>query len=324
MLAAASAVVRLDGDGGPRQLDRVGVRQAHDVSVGSRHIGPLGQPIRTQNELPRLGPHAALEDGARPPSQRRLEQPERVGIDLTTDDGLAEAVAGLDEDDSVEAAVGVEREHHAGDADVRAHHVLDRDRQADGEVVESVIDTIGDRPVGEEGREAPPARAHERVGAVHAEERLLLTGEARLGQVLGRRAGAHRDRDVVSVGATQRGVRLPNGSLELDGPDGSFDERTDRRARLGQRGDVAAVDAVQEPGDAVTNTVGVQDRGVGIGGDREAVGHAQSRPRQFAMQLAQRGRLAADQRHVIQRDVAEPSDVAQGRGGHRASASSAT
>jgi hypothetical protein len=100
--------------------------------------------------------------------------------------------------------------------------------------------------------------------------------------------------------------------------------RTDRRARLGQRGDVAAVDAVQEPGDAVTNTVGVQDRGVGIGGDREAVGHAQSRPRQFAMQLAQRGRLAADQRHVIQRDVTEPSDVAQGRGGHRASASSAT
>ena len=198
--------------------------------------------------------------------------------------------------------------------------MLDGDRQADGEVVEAVIDAIDDRPVGEERREAPPARAQERVGAVHAEERLLLTGEARLGQILGRRAGADRDRDLLSVGATQRGVGLPNGSLELDGPDGGFDDRTDRRARLGQRGDVAAVDAVQEPGDAVTNTVGVQDRGVGIGGDREAVGHAQSRARQLAMQLAQRGGLAADQRHVIQRDVAEPSDVTRGRGRHRASA----
>jgi hypothetical protein len=110
--AAPPTVVGLDGQRRPGQLDRLVVAQAQDGGLAGCDGGALGPAVRPENDLPVLGADHALEDRARPPRQRRLEEPERVGIDLAADDGLAQPVGGLDQHHAREAAVGVEREHH--------------------------------------------------------------------------------------------------------------------------------------------------------------------------------------------------------------------
>ncbi len=220
-LAVAPGVVRLDGGRRPGELHGLRVAQAQDAGLVGGDLGALRTAVGVQDELPGLGPDGALENGAGTPRQGRLEEPERVGIDLPAHHGLAEPVGGLDQDHPVEAAVGVEREHHAGDTEVGAHHALHADGQPHGEMIEPVVDAIGDRPVGEQRGEAAPARADQGVGPAHPEERLLLSGEARLGQVLRRRAGPHGDRDAARRALAQRRVGIPHESLEIRRPGAS-------------------------------------------------------------------------------------------------------
>ena len=66
----------------------------------------------------------------RPGGEVRLVHVELVGVHGALDDGLAEAVRRGDEHDLIESGFGVEREHHAGGAEIAAHHALDRRRRA--------------------------------------------------------------------------------------------------------------------------------------------------------------------------------------------------
>ena len=86
---------------------------------------------------------------------------ELVGIDRALHHVLAEAVGPRDEDDVAEARLGVEREHHAGRGEIGAHHLLHADRQRDLEVVEALVDAVEDRAIGEQAREAAPARVEQ-------------------------------------------------------------------------------------------------------------------------------------------------------------------
>ena len=83
----------------------------------------------------------------RPAARLRLVDVELVRIHRALHDGLAEPVRRRDEHDLVEARLGVEREHHAGGAQVAAHHPLDAGRQRDVRVREALVDAIGDRAI---------------------------------------------------------------------------------------------------------------------------------------------------------------------------------
>ena len=69
------------------------------------------------------------------------------------------------------------------------------------QVVEALGLAVADRAIGEERGEAAPAGVEQRRLAADVEEGLLLAGEARVGQVLGRGAGTHGDGGVAPARA---------------------------------------------------------------------------------------------------------------------------
>ncbi len=109
--------------------------------------------------------------------------------------------------------LGVDREHHAGAADVGAHHALHADREGHLGVIEVLGDPVADRPVGEERGEAVPAGIEQRRFAADVEEGLLLSGEARVRQVFRRGARAHRD---VGIGLAGPFAELAIGGRDRD------------------------------------------------------------------------------------------------------------
>ena len=99
--------------------------------------------------------------------------------------------------------LGIDGEHHPGAADVGAHHPLDADRERDLQVVEALDLAVADGPVGEQRGVAAAAGVQQFPLARDVQEGLLLPGEARVRQVLGRRAAAHRHGEPVHAGAAR-------------------------------------------------------------------------------------------------------------------------
>ncbi len=83
-------------------------------------------------------------------TKRRLVDVELVGIDCALHDIFAEAVDTGDENDVPKAGFGVEREDYAAGRCVGPHHLHDADRQRHFEMVEPVVDPIGNGAVGED------------------------------------------------------------------------------------------------------------------------------------------------------------------------------
>ena len=93
------------------------------------------------------------------------------------------------------------------------------DRERHLEVVEALVDAVGDGAVGEQRGVAAPHRVEQHRLAADVQEGLVLAGEAGGRQILGGRGTAHRDRQVVAVfapaacampsrsSASMRGVR---------------------------------------------------------------------------------------------------------------------
>ena len=231
------------------------------------------------------------------------------GIDGALHDVLAEAPGRVDQHDLVEAGLGVDREHHAGAAEVGAHHALDADRERDLHVVEALGLPIADRAVGEERGVAAPAGVEQRALAPDVEEGLLLAGEARIGQVLGGGARAHRD----------VGVRLRRAPAELavggrDGvgglrrPFAAQEGAADRLAGLGERY-LAALEIGEGRGDAVPQPVRVDEAPIGVGRRGEAGRHPDALRSKIADHLAERGVLAADAGDVAPPELLEPDHL---------------
>jgi hypothetical protein len=153
------------------------------------------------------------------------------------------------------------------------------------------------------------SEAKQRSLADDVEEGFLLAGEARLRQVLGRGGAAHRDGDPL-VGdldaevAVSAGDGLGDRRREL----GALDEPTDRLAGPGQR-DLAGRELGQGVLDRLPELVGGQEVPVRLGGRGEAGRDLDANRAQRAYQLAERGVLAADARHVGRRQVAQADDV---------------
>ena len=147
-------------------------------------------------------------------AKRRLEDEEFVGIELPLHHGFPEAEGAVDEHDVGEAGVRVQREHDAGARAPGIHHPLHGHRQEHGQVIEPVLDAIDDRAVGEDRGQAAPDGAEDRGLPADAQEALVLTGEARLGQILGGRAGADRDGGLAPVRKAQAPVRRAHLLLE--------------------------------------------------------------------------------------------------------------
>ena len=232
-----------------------------------------------------------------------------IGVHRALDDIFAKAPGGVDQHGLVEARFGVDREHHAGAGNVGADHLLDADRQRHLRVVETLQPAIGDRPVSEERGIAAPAGFEQRHFAPHVQKGLLLAGKARLGQVLGGRRRAHRDRQV--LGAGPFGQFLIGGQdvgADIVRPFALEDRAPDRLACLLQR-----QPAIIEPFDLILDE-GVQIIVRQIGAERvgrggKASGHRNALAAKLLHHLAERGILAADLGDVSACQFLEKDDI---------------
>jgi hypothetical protein len=288
------------GQGEPAPLGRVGVHELGGAADG----GVVGV-----DHLGRLLPHPALEHRGAALAQRRLVDVELVGVDRTLDHALAEAVGRGDEDRVGEPGLGVHGEHHPGGTDVGAHHPLHAGGQRDRLVLEAVVDAVGDRPVVVERGEHLADRSQHRVDAPDVEEGLLLAGEGRVGEVLGRCAGPDGERHLRPRLLDQLVVGLADVRLEVV-RERLLDHRgPDLLAHLGEPAYVVGVEVPQQLLDPVGQARVTDERLVGRRRGGEAVRHLHAEVGEVGDHLAQRGVLAADLLEVVHAEVAEPAHV---------------
>jgi hypothetical protein len=179
-------------------------------------------------------------------------------------------------------------------------------------MVETVIDAVPDCPIGEDAGEAAPHRLDE-VARRYVQVALVLAGEARIGQVLGRGRAPDRDRKGRPVFRDELLVCLLDLLCHPCRDRGLTHDRAGFGRASGERRHVGGIDPVQERAKARPRAGCVEHLAVGAGQDREAVRHTDPRAGQLPIHLAERRVLASDQRDVLDAHLGEAADVAIAR-----------
>jgi hypothetical protein len=146
-------VVPFDGDRPTREGENILIAQYQARALGGGRLLDAGahRSAGAEHHLGRLLTDGLLDDRRQGGVvEERLEDDVLVGVDDALHDRLAEAPRRADHHDIRKAAVGVDREHHAGAAGIRAHHALHADRERDIQLVDVVEVAVADRPVGEQ------------------------------------------------------------------------------------------------------------------------------------------------------------------------------
>ena len=254
-----------------------------DAQIAIR-IGRAGRDRIERGDIPRLDDPELLRvdrpfDVLRPSAEMRFD-PGADGRELAQAHVVEDVAAALEHRAGARVDEVVVRVHRAGDEllpetahrvdrrtsappgdrvgreedarDRRGDHALDHDRQAKRFFVDLARRAVRDRALVPERGPAAADRVEERVLAFDVEDRVLLTREARLGQILRRRRRAHRD------GPAERAIRVAYRARDL------------RRHRFrGQACSRVAWIARIDIG-------GARRHVVGVGRDHEAVRHGEA------------------------------------------------
>ena len=191
------------------------------------------------------------------------------------------------------------------------HHPLDARGERDVVVVEAVVDAVSDRPVVVQRGEHAADRGEDVLDAADVQERLLLTGEGRVRQVFCGRARPHRPRHRLRLRITvdQSRVSGPDVGLERSRQRLLLDPLTNCGADVRELCDVADIERLDGPADALVEAIGGEELAVSICRRREPARDADPGVREIAHHLAERGVLAADLCDVGHADLGEPEDV---------------
>jgi len=318
-----TAVVLFDRERVARELGHLGIGEREAVAHLGRRVHHLNEPsarrpLRRRGELHalQLGAEHAPDHGRPAGLERGLVNVELVRVHCPLHHGFAQAEAGRDEHDVGEARFGVEREHHAGRAEVAAHHALHAGRKRHLGVRETLVHAVADRAiVVERGEDLTHALEHV-VDARHVEKALLLAGEARVGQVLGRGRAAHREAGLGRLGRQASEVRA---DLLLEGrrERGLHHPAADRGAGLGQRAHVVDVERGELVGDALAQTPLLEEEAEGVCRGRETAGHAHAACGELADHFAEAGVLAAHRLDVGHPQLFERNDQGGRQRGRR-------
>ncbi len=314
------AVMVLDRDRRAGEFEHVGVAQAvaRAHRPGRRAVDHgLARAPAGVDHLHLLVAQRAAHDGAVALAVGRLVHVELVGVDSALHDVLAQPPGRGDEDEVGVAALGVDSEDHAAAGQVAAHHLLHADRQVDPEVVEALVAAVADRAVGEQRGLTAPHGIDQHLLAAHVEVGVVLAGEAGGRQVLGGGRAAHRDAEILAELRLERAPGRAQLLLDRRRHRSAVDDLSRARAGPRQGVGVALVEPVEQRVQFGPDAGSVERVAVGLRGDGKAVGHAHAQPRQALEHLAERGILAADQRQVGERQLAQPADVGGLGLGHR-------
>ncbi len=287
----------LDDDGVLGQLDHVFVDQRVAVAQLARHVDGLDAAFLAglrELHLDQLGADRAADDRVLAGGQRRLEHVELVRVDRALHHRLAQAVAGGDEDDVLEARFGVDREHHARRAAVRAHHALDAGGERHHVVGEALVHAVGDSAVVVQRGEHVLDLVEHVIDAGDVEVALLLAGERGVRQVFGRGRRAHRERGLGALALGDAFEMLADLLLQARLERRRGDPFADFLAGRGQRLDVVDVQAGQALGNALGQVVVLEEIAESQCRGGKTARNAHAGAVQLGDHLAQRCVLAAD------------------------------
>ena len=162
--------MRLDPHRKVRQIQHLTIRNAEFPPLGIGHL-PGQRRMATAalavNHSYLLATEPAPQHTAKSLDQGRFMNIELVGIDLTLDDGFAQAVTAGDEDHVAKSGFGIEREDDAAGSDVRAYHFHHGDGESDLEVIKTVVDAVGNRAIGKNRGKAAPTGFEQVLSAAH-------------------------------------------------------------------------------------------------------------------------------------------------------------
>ena len=141
-------------------------------------------------------------------------------------------------------------------------------------MIEAFLLAIADRPIRKERRVTFAARLNNCVFAGDVQKSFLLAGEARIRQILSRRAAADRDiHHALLIALAKPTICFPNLLLHLFGKFAFQKKRTQCFARGGQR-----LRSFFQPlnfrSDFLVDLVFAHEKPEGIGCRRETIGHA--------------------------------------------------
>ncbi len=192
-----TAVMFFNGDSVTRKLQHIFVAEREALLIGNGYRfdarGASGGTLFVEHHALLFGAQAAADDGGETGSQLRLVHIELVRIDGALHHHLAQTERGSDEHRIAEAGFGIQREQHAGRAQIGTHHALHTGRQGHVGVREILVHAVRDRAVVIQRCEHFADRMQDVVDALDVQESLLLAGERRIRQVFCGGRGAHRE-----------------------------------------------------------------------------------------------------------------------------------
>ena len=314
------AVMALDGHRLARQLGHLVIGQGEQPTLGLRDVHELGRlpdgPVGGVDHLSGLVADPSLQDRRPARRKRRLVDVELVRVHRPLHHRLPQPVRGGDEHRVIETRLGVHGEHHPRRPQIGADHLLHPGREGHRLVREGVVHPVGDRAVVVQRREHLPDRRQDGFDAAHVQERLLLTGERGVRQVLRRRTGPHREGPVAlagplptTVAAGQPLVRAADLGLQIRRERLRHHRLPDLFPRRSQRLHVVGVQSRQPGADPLRQTGVADEPAIGLRRRGEPVGHPHPQPGQVRDHLPQRRVLPAHLLQVRQAQLREPANV---------------
>ena len=279
-----------DGLGPLRELKRLPVVQHETVALRIGRLDDLGRA-----EAPLAGVHHFLvlaaetfgNDGITRGTEHFFGDEEFIGHDAPLHHRLAQTPRAVNHDNILKAGLGVDGEHHAGGTRVCRDHALHRDRKRDGKMVEMFVEPVVDGACGEERCEARFDGAQDILVAPYAEVGVVLSGEARVGQVFGGCTRADGDIDVPAVFLFHRAVSADYLRFQLRGHRRALDACAHFRAHTLEAPEVAVFEPAERRADKILEPRLADEEAVACGGDDEARRDADALRGEFLQHLAE-------------------------------------
>ena len=307
-------IVLLDPHGNFGKAQHLRIGNAEPLPFGAGHVANAGRAAAAALAVSHaylLAAESTAQDTAKPLFQGRLVNVELVRIDTALDDGFAETVTTRDENHIAKSRFGIEREGDATGREIRADHLHHSDGEGDLEVIEAIVDAVGNRAIGKNGGKATPAGLEQILRAADVEEAFMLARKTRGRQIFCRRRTSHGDCNASPVFPFKLPIRFQ-------------DLRAERLrihchvydfAGLGGDGgkplDLALVETVEKSMKLVRDTGLRQRIAVSVCRDGKTVGDSNPLRRENGIQLAKRRGLAADQADVVQANFEERPDISR-------------
>ena len=165
---------------------RIAETKALAIRFGRGYIacGATGFPLDIDH-LHRLVAETTAQHGTVTSQKSRLMDVEFVRIDSALHHILSQAPGAGDKNRIAETRFGVERKHHAGGGEIGAHHLHHANGKRHLKVIEAMFDAIVDGAISKQAGKTASAGIDQILLAPHIKIGILLTSEARRGQVLG-------------------------------------------------------------------------------------------------------------------------------------------